>query len=287
MKRLILLATAAMITLSMPAQLLWKISGNGMKKDSYVLGTLHIVPASAMNMITGLDEALENCDIVVGESDYKEQKPVEGPKWYELPADSTLDQLYTAEEYQIVKNRLYQLAGTEFDLGPINRCKPMRVFFEMTKMIALGNYTTSDLDDLIDFGVMKRAVEMGRESMGLDVQEDVNDLLVDLISEQSVSDQAQILLAMCKDETMFNEIRQMILKEIGAYMTQKLDLVVSAENAQDEALVINRNLQWMTKLVEVMADKSCLVCVGAGHLPGDKGLLQLMRNAGYTVEPMK
>ena len=86
MKRLVLLATAAMITLSLPAQLLWKISGNGMKKDSYVLGTFHLVPASAMNMITGLDEALENCDIVVGESDYKEQKPTEGTKWYELPA---------------------------------------------------------------------------------------------------------------------------------------------------------------------------------------------------------
>ena len=276
-----------MITLSLPAQLLWKISGNGMKKDSYVLGTFHLVPASAMNMITGLDEALENCDIVVGESDYKEQKPTEGTKWYELPADSTLDQLYTAEEYQTVKNRLYQLAGTEFDLGPINRCKPMRVFFEMTKMIALGNYTTSNIDDLIDFGVMKRAVEMGRESMGLDVQENVNALLVDLISEQSVSEQAQILLAMCQNEAIFDEIRQMILNKIEAYMTQELDLVASAEDAQDEALVINRNLQWMTKLVQVMADKSCLVCVGAAHLPGDKGLLQLMRNEGYTVEPMK
>ena len=36
-----------------------------------------------------------------------------------------------------------------------------------------------------------------------------------------------------------------------------------------------------------MPERACLVCVGAGHLPGEQGLLQLLRNAGYTVEPMQ
>ena len=37
----------------------------------------------------------------------------------------------------------------------------------------------------------------------------------------------------------------------------------------------------------MMPERAMLVCVGAGHLPGDKGLLQLLRNMGYTVEPAK
>ena len=36
-----------------------------------------------------------------------------------------------------------------------------------------------------------------------------------------------------------------------------------------------------------MADKSTLIAVGAGHLPGDKGVLSLLRQAGYTVEAVK
>jgi hypothetical protein len=37
----------------------------------------------------------------------------------------------------------------------------------------------------------------------------------------------------------------------------------------------------------MMPERAALVCVGAGHLPGDQGLLQLLRDRGYTVEPMK
>jgi len=37
----------------------------------------------------------------------------------------------------------------------------------------------------------------------------------------------------------------------------------------------------------IMPERACLVCVGAGHLPGPQGLLQLLRDAGYTVEPMQ
>lgn len=287
MKRFLVIAFSALVALASSAQMLWKVSGNGLTKDSYILGTYHLVPASAMNMISGLDEALENCDIVVGESDYNEQKTIDGNKWYELPADSTLDQLYTPQEYKIVKKRLYQLAGSEFDLGPIKRCKPVRVLFEMFKMIAFKDYTAVNSDDLLDYGVMKRAVEMGRQSMGLDVTEEVNDLLMGMFSQESIPDQAKMLLEICKEDAILDQMKQMILSNLGAYMTQKLDWVVSSSSNQDEKIVINRNRQWVPKLVEVMPDKSCLVCVGAGHLPGHKGLLQLLRDRGYTVEPMK
>ena len=37
----------------------------------------------------------------------------------------------------------------------------------------------------------------------------------------------------------------------------------------------------------MMPERAALVCVGVGHLPGDQGLLQLLRDRGYTVEPMQ
>ena len=54
-----------------------------------------------------------------------------------------------------------------------------------------------------------------------------------------------------------------------------------------DKLVYDRNRDWVVKLVKMMPERACLVCVGAGHLPGDQGLLQLLRDRGYTVEPMK
>ena len=53
------------------------------------------------------------------------------------------------------------------------------------------------------------------------------------------------------------------------------------------AAIYKRNRNWAQKLNVMMPERAMLVCVGAGHLPGDKGLLQLLRNMGYTVEPAK
>ena len=79
-------------------------------------------------------------------------------------------------------------------------------------------------------------------------------------------------------------------------MTQNIDQLFSvmtdatmggdSEEMMD-ALIYSRNRMWVDKLKVMMPERACLVCVGAGHLPGDQGVLQLLRNMGYTVEPMK
>jgi len=60
-------------------------------------------------------------------------------------------------------------------------------------------------------------------------------------------------------------------------------LVPTAEEL--DRLVYGRNRNWVNKLQEIMPQQSLLVAVGAGHLLGEQGLITLLRNAGYTVEP--
>ena len=71
MRRWFLLAVLTLIALSSSAQLLWKVSGNGLDKPSYVLGTYHLASESMIDKIPGMKQALEGCDIVVGEIDYE------------------------------------------------------------------------------------------------------------------------------------------------------------------------------------------------------------------------
>ena len=66
------------------------------------------------------------------------------------------------------------------------------------------------------------------------------------------------------------------------------DPELSGEGSDEmDALLYSRNRNWVEKLITIMPERACLVCVGAGHLPGEQGLLQLLRNAGYTVEPVQ
>lgn len=76
---------------------------------------------------------------------------------------------------------------------------------------------------------------------------------------------------------------------MDAYLRQEMPEPDEEENEMFQELFVNsRNRRWVTRLLPLMSSgKSCLVVVGAGHLPGKQGLLQLLRNEGYTVEPVK
>ena len=54
-----------------------------------------------------------------------------------------------------------------------------------------------------------------------------------------------------------------------------------------DILLFNRNQKWVEKLDGLLPGRSMLVAVGAGHLPGKKGVINLLREAGYTVTPVQ
>ena len=57
--------------------------------------------------------------------------------------------------------------------------------------------------------------------------------------------------------------------------------------SKQQLLLYKRNENWAKKLSELMPEKSLVVAVGAGHLPGKRGVINLLRQAGYKVEPVK
>jgi len=84
----------------------------------------------------------------------------------------------------------------------------------------------------------------------------------------------------------------------NAYMNQDLNtmLKISEERKGDQCdalpgeenvLIYNRNKAWAEKLPAIMKAAPTFVAVGALHLPGEKGLLNLLKRQGYTVEAVK
>jgi hypothetical protein len=55
----------------------------------------------------------------------------------------------------------------------------------------------------------------------------------------------------------------------------------------EQILLINRNRNWIPVMERMMAEKPTFFAVGAGHLGGANGVLQLLKTAGYTVEPIR
>jgi uncharacterized protein YbaP (TraB family) len=74
------------------------------------------------------------------------------------------------------------------------------------------------------------------------------------------------------------------LTAVKAAMDEKIGNSCDCTPEEEDALINNRNADWLTKMPAIMSAKPTFFAVGAGHLPGDKGVLQLLKNAGYTVE---
>jgi uncharacterized protein YbaP (TraB family) len=56
---------------------------------------------------------------------------------------------------------------------------------------------------------------------------------------------------------------------------------------EEEALIYGRNADWVEKIPAIISDKSTLFVVGAAHLPGNRGVLELLEKEGYTVEAVR
>ena len=102
-------------------------------------------------------------------------------------------------------------------------------------------------------------------------------------------------------EIQLNELRKLVTEEssqteleklIAVYKTEDIDglydLINTSPMMNDyrEIMLDNRNKVWIPKIVDAMKTKSVFVAVGAGHLGGESGVISLLKEAGYRVEPV-
>lgn len=294
MKKLTLVLALVLVAFMAQAQLLWKVTGNGLGRPSYIFGTHHMAPSTMIDQVKGMSEAIAGCDIVVGEveKDSLMSPEVQARMAQAMiaPPDSTLNKVLAPDEYSIVEkvfNKYFSNMGVK--LSQMNSLKPSAISTQMQAMQAIKYFPNFDTNSLIDVMVQNRANEAGRPSLGLESIDEQ----IDLLFNGSITEQAKGLVEACRQDEFF-QVQSAALAD--AYMAQDLDKLLAVmtdatiggdSEEQMDALIYSRNRNWLEKLVTIMPERACLVCVGAGHLPGEQGLLQLLRDAGYTVEPMQ
>jgi len=82
---------------------------------------------------------------------------------------------------------------------------------------------------------------------------------------------------------MMEAYKEQDLEKLGDFIKNSGDGMMQYE----DMLLNNRNRNWVLKLKTIMNERAVTIAVGAGHLPGDKGLIELLKKEGYTVKPVK
>ena len=106
MKLKLFLFFLACFSLNTNAQLLWKITGKGLKAPSYLMGTHHLAPLSIMDSIKGMQTALNSTTQVIGELNMSDiHKPGNIQllqKKMMIECDTTLQTLLSPSDYDTV-----------------------------------------------------------------------------------------------------------------------------------------------------------------------------------------
>ncbi|MBQ2912727.1 MAG: TraB/GumN family protein [Bacteroidales bacterium] len=289
MKRI--LAIIALLLLGVQAanaQLLWKISGRGIGKPSYILGTHHAVPYTFCDTIPGLMKAFGEVGHVVGEFDMLKmdamtpQQMQNMQKMMMMPADTTMASLFSDAQRDTLDAYLKNTLGANLQM--LSAMKPMTIMVTVQQKMLME--LIPDIASLtgIDKYMQTLAAEKGKQVGGLETME----YQLGLLYGSSLQDQADALLDMVRRSNS----KELLQELTAAYKTQNLDTLWKIFQDQMtqleyDALVKTRNLNWLEEMKVLLPTQSTLYVVGAGHLPGDAGMINLLRDAGYKVKQVK
>ena len=287
MKKLILNVSLLFVCFStVQAQLLWKISGNGLKHPSYLFGTHHLIPLQFLDSVPGLYKAFNSCETIVGEmvlsnmdATAKIQQAAIMPNYIKM------SDLLNNEEYKMIDIELKLVL--KMGLKELSIMNPTLILtlYEMEMYKKLTGYKDETQSDSY-FQLV--ATEKGKKVIGL---ENIDQQIKILFGNGSLERQADILVETIQQkDSILNEILTMNklyksgkIEELIKLSKQK-GSITDFSDEEYSVLVDNRNTDWITKLPTLFNESSCFIAVGALHLGGEKGLIKLLEKQGYHIK---
>lgn len=259
--------------------LLWEISGNGLKKKSYLLGTIHIIPESEYKFPKYYTKAIKKCDNMVMEIDLTDIMGQLKVAKLALMKDSTLEDLFSKDDYDFIVKTLRDSFNMSMSL--YGKMKPIFVQQQLSVEAFKGGGMKSYEMELMSLGL-----EYDMTFKGLETAEEQMSILDSI----PLRDQATMLLESLKN---INDERVKLRRLINFYAESNLDSLTAIFEAEDNdldehetSLLDNRNKKWIPLIEEMIKEAPSFIAVGAGHLGGEFGVINLLRNQGYTLKPI-
>lgn len=260
--------------------LLWEISGNGLATPSYLFGTFHLMCKDDMFFSKNFKNSLSNADMLVMEIDLSDSKNTFGAiEFLKMKNDTTLKMILSQNEYNKLSS--FFKDSLKMSLSFFENMKPvfLQVLF-YPKMMSCKQ--SGSLEEAI----MVQAKKANKQIKGLETIE-LQSALLDNISYQ---EQAKSLMELIDDfkkqKLNFEKLLQSYKSQNAKEMSKLIESDPEMKNQMPE-LLDNRNINWVNQFETLMPNASLFVAVGAGHLFGKMGLIQLLQKKGYQLRPIE
>ncbi|MGL4804814.1 MAG: TraB/GumN family protein [Bacteroidales bacterium] len=283
--------------------LLWKISGNGLQHDSYLFGTMHKVNRTFLDSISGFRQAfiaakqiaIEH-DIFTIDSNSSSLSKEMLKDYIFMPKDTTYSMLYSSVDFQFIDSILRQYTPDYAKFKPefwgnihtsiVANEEVDNIQSTLDRFILLIGYQNNKVIHFMETieSIIQKKIESDSLGYALSLQYQADDLLNAL----KYPDNLRSFMKQMKQTYLKQELSQLssdsLVKHIGLENSSELDHFIQ----QTFSIIIDtRNKEWIGKIISMIQEDSSLIAVGAGHLPGVNGLISLLRDQGYSVEPIR
>lgn len=256
--------------------LLWEISGNGLQQPSYLYGTIHLICKEDFMLSESVKQKFSSSKQVYLELDMDDpQLQAKMMQQLQLPANESLKNKLGEGNY----NQLDSFLKKEMNmsLAVFNRFKPMMLM----SMIAQRLLSCTEMESY-EMSFVKMAGEQKKDLLGLERVED------QLAVFDAIPDSLEIgsMMGMINN---FEVPKKEFNRMVALYLSQDLESLhqLMAESPEmmnsQELLLDSRNRNWIPVMESAMKSNSTFFAVGAGHLSGGQGVLELLRKNGYSV----
>ena len=279
MKKLFLTAIALCMSVALFAQdtFLWKVSGNGLTKDSYVFGTLHMACGQDFKIENKVNEALKTSDRIAFEIDAENPETLKAMQANMGPVPGFFDGL-APEKKKVIDS---VLMTRNLNSAMLDKVGP-------AMLLSILSIQGFECANPTDFKMMELELKKLEGAAGKPVDE-----------LETVEFQINMMNEFFKAEDLYNYVLQIDSVKsqtkhlVQAYFGQKPAALeewlakTSTMTPEKEAMMLtNRNKEWMTKMPDMMKNNSMFFAVGAAHLMGKNGILQMLKDKGYTLTPI-
>jgi uncharacterized protein YbaP (TraB family) len=266
--------------------LLWEITGNGLKKPSYLFGTMHVSSKIAFHLADSFYLGIRNADVVALETNPE--------SWQEDMSKYELDYTYS------MGGRYGGFLSMPNDYLSINTLK----FYKYDKKIERSLYSnpstinnllyrsygneSSDFeeDTYLDMYIYQCGKKWGKRVAGVERYGESMKLMQeaykDAAKEKNRKERSYDI-----DEDYSSDKLQEAYRKGNLDQLDSINRLSSTSDAFDEKFLYKRNEIQANSIDSILKSKSTLfVGVGAAHLPGTRGVIEMLRQKGYKLRPV-